>query len=221
MRILIIDDHPLMRDGLKTIIQTLDPRADVASQPSLSKGQDWLRNNAPVDLVLLDLGLPDTRGTESVKALKASDPKRCIVVISATSDQATIFSCLDSGASGFIPKTSSNDILISALRLILNGGVYVPSEAVKLRGAINRPVSPAMSVGLSDLAGQLSSIGLTERQLEVLDLIVKGLPNKSICRQLNLAEGTVKVHVSAILKALGVQTRTQAVVAAGKLGFGG
>ena len=122
---------------------------------------------------------------------------------------------LDAGAMGFIPKTSSNEVLLGALRLVLSGGVYLPAEVLRHSPApvlVSKSAMAAAGVGYRDL-------GLTERQAQVLALVVQGKPNKIVCRELNLAEGTVKIHVTAILKALGVANRTQAVIAVGKLGL--
>jgi DNA-binding NarL/FixJ family response regulator len=135
------------------------------------------------------------------------------VVLSAEIDRETILRCLDLGAAGYIPKTYHADVITHALRLIASGHVYVPREAIDPRRDANEPIR-LRSAG-SDPRG----LGLTDRQCDVLRLILRGLPNKLICRQLDLAEGTVKVHVSAVLRALGVRNRTQAVIAASRLGL--
>jgi len=124
---------------------------------------------------------------------------------------------IDAGAMGYIPKTSTTPILLNALRLVLSGGVYLPPEVLRRHGAI-APAAPQPAAGPAQLRDP-REIGLTERQAQVLALLVQGKPNKLICRELNLAEGTVKIHVTAVLKALGVTNRTQAVIAVGKLGL--
>jgi DNA-binding NarL/FixJ family response regulator len=129
-----------------------------------------------------------------------------VVVLSASEQPDTVMRALDAGAMGFIPKTSSNQVLLGALRLVLSGGVYLPAEVLR-----RSPIQAS--------AASYRDLGLTQRQAQVLALMVQGKPNKIICRELALAEGTVKIHVTAILKALDVTNRTQAVIAVGKLGL--
>ena len=133
--------------------------------------------------------------------LRREWPGMPVLVLSATHDQATVEHALDLGAMGFIPKTANTRVLLDALRLVLSGGVYVPAESTRANGAL-RPRSVTRP----------EQLGLTSRQADVLKLLVQGKPNKLICRDLRLSEGTVKVHVSAILRALNVHNRTQVVI---------
>ena len=168
-----------------------------------------------LDLILLDLALPGRDGFEVLRELRERYPSLPVVVLSASDQSEVVMRALDAGAMGFIPKTSSNEVLLGALRLVLSGGVYLPAEVLRHSPApvlVSKSATAAAGVGYRDL-------GLTERQAQVLALVVQGKPNKIICRELNLAEGTVKIHVTAILKALGVTNRTQAVIAVGKLGL--
>ena len=213
MKVLVVDDHPLICEALRQVLKALDADIDVLEAGA---GRDALAAAAKserLDLILLDLALPDADGFEVLRELRERHPSFPVVVLSASEQPETVMRALDAGAMGFIPKTSSNELLLGALRLVLSGGVYLPAEVLRQAPA------PALA-GKSAAAGTAyRDIGLTERQAQVLGLLVQGKPNKIICRELDLAEGTVKIHVTAILKALGVSNRTQAVIAVGKLGL--
>lgn len=213
VRVLIIDDHPLMRDAVSMTMDSIAPGSRIDLASSFAEARRMLAVNASYDFTLLDLNLPDSAGFEALKALRAQYPQLPTVVLSAETDRETILRCLDLGAAGYIPKTYHGDVISHALRLISSGHVYVPREAIDARREAQEPVR-ARPAG-----GDPRGLGLTDRQCDVLRLILRGLPNKLICRQLDLAEGTVKVHVSAVLRALGVRNRTQAVIAASRLGL--
>ena len=214
MRVLIVDDHPLMRGGVVAqLLESGEPPA-VEQAGCLADALRVLSTIGRVDLVLLDLNLPDTVGTAGVEAIRQRFPRVPVMVLSAAHDRATIDRCLRAGASGFLPKTAIGERLGAAVRAVAGGGLYVP------RDADGPPVragwgAPSWGPPRSDAR----DLGLTDRQSDVLKLILRGLPNKLIGRQLQLAEGTVKVHVSAVLRALGVRNRTQAVLAASRLGL--
>jgi len=215
LRVLVVDDHPLIREALRQVLKALDPAIILVEAAGMPEALAAADENERLDLILLDLTLPGADGFEALHALRERHPSFPVVVLSATERAETVMQALDAGAMGFIPKTSSNEVLLGALRLVLSGGVYLPAEVLRHSPApaIGSKSGPAgAEVGYRDL-------GLTERQAEVLALVVQGKPNKIICRELNLAEGTVKIHVTAILKALGVASRTQAVIAVGKLGL--
>lgn len=219
-RVLIIDDHPLMREALSLALLMPAGEFDVETAPTLQAGTARMREQA-FDVVMLDLGLPGCTGIDALHAARKVESDAAIAVVSSTNDPRTIVACLRDGADGFIPKTASREVMIHALRLIVDGGTFVPPEAIGSLGALAAEPAGAPAVRRSDAPGAVDprQLGLTERQIDVLRLILKGLPNKLICRQLQLAEGTVKVHVSAVLRALGVRSRTQAVVAAGRMGL--
>jgi DNA-binding NarL/FixJ family response regulator len=217
MKILAVDDHPLIRDALRQVLKVLDPDLHLISAASAHETLIEATANPDLNLVLLDLSLPDANGFEVLHQLREAHPGIPVVVLSATDDAATVMRALDDGAMGFIPKTSSNDVLLGALRLVLAGGVYLPTEVLR-HSTATHPHPPA-APGAPQLEVTCRDLGLTDRQAEVLALVVQGKPNKLICRNLNLAEGTVKIHISAILRALNVTNRTQAVVAVGKLGL--
>lgn len=212
MKVLIIDDHALIRDALARVLVSLDPDVTVfeAGEPELAF--QTIERESDLDLVLLDLSLPGMHGLTALKSLRAKHPAIAVVVVSATADRESVKQVLDAGAMGFIPKSSSNEVMKNALRLVLAGSVYVPPEMVG-RGAATQPIATEAAPGQR----KPSDIGLTERQAQILALIMDGQSNKRICRELNLAESTVKNQISAILKSLNATSRTQAVLAVGKL----
>lgn len=219
MKILVIDDHPLIREALRHVLRALDEGIELIEAQDLAEALEASRTHPDLRLMLLDLALPGTERFQALRELREQHPAIPVVVLSATDDPQVVRQALDLGAMGFIPKTSSNDILVGALRLVLAGGVYLPAEVLRTdpAGGLSRDwgVQPHAS-GESRSARDL---GLTQRQMQVLGLLIEGKPNKLICRQLQLAEATVKIHVTAILKTLGVSNRTQAVIAVSKLGL--
>jgi DNA-binding NarL/FixJ family response regulator len=226
MKILVVDDHPMMADALRMALGTLDREADVVCVGDLASALAATEAEPDYDLALLDLGLPDCAGPEALARLREERPYLPVVVVSGTSDPATIMAALDLGAMGFIPKTSSREVLLNAVRLVASGGIYVPVEALKARAAREAPAGaagahPEAAAVAAPAAGGVNpeQLGLTPRQADVLSLVLKGLPNKLIARKLDIAEGTVKVHVSAVLQALKVSTRTQALIEATRMGL--
>ncbi len=216
MKILVVDDHPLICEALRQVLQALDRELELLDASTCAEALDLTRRNQDISLILLDLALPGVDGFEALRQLRDGFPGIPVVVLSASEQPETVLRAIDGGAMGFIPKTSSSQLLISALRLVLSGGIYLPPEVLGKHQAI------APATQLPGSPAQLRSpreIGLTERQSQVLALVVQGKPNKLISRDLDLAEGTVKINVTAILKALGVTNRTQAVIAVSKLGM--
>ncbi|MEN9773632.1 MAG: hypothetical protein RL322_702 [Pseudomonadota bacterium] len=212
-RFLLIDDHPIVCDAMRYALEAVSPGAQIDYAPSFAEGRRLLAEARPCDGVLLDLGLPDIDGFDALKRLREQRPGVPIVILSAEADRDTILHCLELGAHGFIPKSAHHDVIRHALRLVAAGHMYVPREVIRGEWNVAPRVTPR---GAQRDPG---SLGLTGRQCDVLRLILKGLPNKLICRELDLAEGTVKIHVSAVLRALGARNRTQAVVAANQLGL--
>jgi DNA-binding NarL/FixJ family response regulator len=200
MRILVVDDHPLIQVALKLVLEELDASLELFQAHDAPAARSVLAVSPEVDLIVLDLTLPGCDGFDFLRELRRDWPGVPVLVLSATHDRATIEAALDMGAMGFIPKTANAPLLLAAMRLVLAGGIYVPTESSGVEGLGPRPVARA------------SELGLTLRQADVLKLLVQGKPNKLICRDLRLSEGTVKVHVSAILRALNVHTRTQVVI---------
>jgi DNA-binding NarL/FixJ family response regulator len=227
MKILIVDDHPLIREALRHVLKALDAEIELVEAANSAEAFAALDGTADIRLILLDLGLPDIDGFEALAQLRTRHPETPIVVLSATESADVVTRAIDGGAMGFIPKTASNQLLLNALRIVLAGGVYLPAEILRMRasggvpGRTDSGATPAAPAAGSP-AEKLRSprdFGFTARQSDVLALLVQGKPNKLICRELNLAEGTVKVHVTAILKALNVTNRTQAVIAVSRLGL--
>jgi DNA-binding NarL/FixJ family response regulator len=200
MKILVIDDHPLIQEALKHVLTELDAALDLVQAEDASDAHAALSSAPDTELIVLDLTLPRSDGFELLSELRRDWPGIPLLVLSATHDRATVERALDLGAMGFIPKTANTRVLIDALRLVLSGGVFVPPDCPGTGSARPRAVARA------------EDLGLTLRQSDVLRLLVQGKPNKLICRDLSLSEGTVKVHVSAILRALNVHTRTQVVI---------
>ncbi len=201
MKILVVDDHPLIQEALQHVLAALDPALELIQAQDASEAHAALSREPDTDLILLDLALPGSDGFELLGDLRREWPGMPVLVLSATHDRATVEHALDLGAMGFIPKTANTRVLLEALQLVLSGGVYVPTESARPNGAVRpQPVT------------RPDQLGLTLRQADVLKLLVQGKPNKLICRDLRLSEGTVKVHVSAILRALNVRNRTQVVI---------
>jgi DNA-binding NarL/FixJ family response regulator len=217
MRILVVDDHPLMADALRLALTTLERRAEVQTAPDLESALRMASATPEFDLVMLDLGLPGCSGVQALERFRELFPALPVVVISGSNEIGNISAALEIGAMGYIPKSYPRNVLLNAVRLVVSGGIYVPVEALKARGeeasadATSRPAAPGRTM--------LSELGLSPRQTEVLSLLLKGLPNKLIARKLDISENTTKIHVSAVLHALGVSTRTQALIAANRLGL--
>lgn len=199
------------------MLQALDRRIELVEAQTCDEALDLTRRHQDIALILLDLALPGADGFEALRQFREEFPGIPVVVVSAFDQLEFVTRAIDTGAMGFIPKTSSTQILLNALRLVLSGGVYLPAELLRRHDSIP-PLTPQPPTSPPQLRDP-REIGLTQRQSQVLTLLVQGKPNKIICRELNLAEGTVKIHVTAILKALGVTNRTQAVIAVSKLGF--
>jgi DNA-binding NarL/FixJ family response regulator len=195
-KVLLVDDHAFLRDALAEVMLRYFPRAQVLQVGTLQAARCLLGEHADLDLVLLDLSLPDGDGLQALPALRQSTAA-WIVVMSADERIETVNAALDAGAAGYLPKTLGGDEMLAAVRRVLDGGVYVPALAI---GA-----NPA-------LASLRSEPMLSPRQREVLALLVAGAANKVIARELDIGEATVKSHVAAIFEEFGVTSRTQVVV---------
>ncbi len=211
MKFLVVDDHALIRDAMREVLLALRPVAQVLEAADVRQALGLLDAHADVDLVLLDLQLPDGDGLDVLEDINRLHPAVPVVMLSGRQDPDTMRRALGRGAQGFIPKTEPRKVLAGALELVLAGGVYVPMAAL---GAATAPVA-----GPTAGPPTPASAGLTDRQVDVLALLMQGMNNKVICRALGLAEPTVKNHVSAILKVLGVASRAEAVLAVRRLGW--
>ena len=214
MKFLVVDDHALIREALRGVLVELQRDAIVLEAGTCGEAMALIRQHADLSLMLLDLKLPDRDGFDVMAELREHHPALSVVMLSAFSDRDNVIKALDGGALGFIPKTGSRDVLVSALRLVLAGGVYIPPDI--LNSAPAATAEPGQTAARRPSPAEL---GLTERQVDVLALMMQGKSNKLICRALDLAEPTVKNHVSAILKALNVSNRTEAVLAVAALGW--
>ena len=208
-RLVIADDHPLFRGALREAVSGLFERTEIAEAGSFDEVATLLDQGGEVDLILLDLTMPGVRGFSGLMFLRAQYPSVPIVVVSANDDPAVIRRCMDFGASGFIPKTLGIEDMRDAIMRVLKGGVWTPPDVDLDRGADAE--AAAMMARLATL---------TPQQVRVLMMLSEGLLNKQIAYELSVSEATVKAHVSAILQKLGVDSRTQAVIAAAKIELG-
>jgi DNA-binding NarL/FixJ family response regulator len=205
INVLFIDDHPLYRKALLEIVRELAKTVNSFEAASISEALELISSNSEFDLVLLDLNLPDAKGLMTLLPIIQSVDNCPVVIISANSNKSLIMGTLNSGARGYIQKSSSNDVIKNALIFVMNGGTYIPSEVL----------------------GDFSETGvrldinntITRRQDDVLQLMAQGLSNKEISQHLGIAETTVRVHVSDIIRHFQAHNRTDAVVLAQKFGF--
>jgi DNA-binding NarL/FixJ family response regulator len=207
--LLIADDHPLFRGALREAVNGLFDRADIAEAGTFEEVTELLERGGDVDLILLDLRMPGVRGFSGLMYLRAQYPSLPIVVVSANDDPAVIRRCMEFGASGFIPKTLGVEALRQAVAQVLRGEVWTPPDV-----DLQRDTDVESAAVIARLAT------LTPQQVRVLMMLSGGLLNKQIAYELGVSEATVKAHVSAILQKLGVESRTQAVIAAGKIEAG-
>jgi DNA-binding NarL/FixJ family response regulator len=224
MKILIVDDHALIRDALQGVLKKLQRGVTVLEASDSQQAFDIIAGNADINLILLDLTLPDRDGLSVLTELRERYPAIGVVVLSALQDHVNVTKVLDLGASGFIPKSAKPKVMETALQLIFAGGVYIPPEIRPPTGFAEAAPSQQPEYRASENHAsenrQIASPAdhkLSERQLDVLALIMQGHSNKAICRWLNLAEPTVKNHVTALLRTFNVPNRTALVVAVNKL----
>ena len=215
IKVLVVDDHPLILEALRHVLIQLEADVLVLDASTAEAGRQLIDGHPDADLLLLDLTLHGSDGFELLGDLRAAHPAVPVVVLSASERHVDMLRALDMGAMGYIPKSATKNVMLQALRLVLSGGIYVPAGAIG-----HDPAAGRMAPGPATPAPRPSprELGITDRQAEVLACILQGLPNKLICRRLDLAEGTVKIHVAAILRALNVHNRTQAVIEASRLG---
>ncbi|MGQ3053238.1 MAG: response regulator [Roseateles sp.] len=237
MRVLLVDDHTLFREGIALLLRPLVQPLETWEAGSCEEAFRLIEERGAAELVLMDLGLPGASGLEGVQRLREAHPGMPVVVMSSADDKETVLAALDAGAMGFIPKSATSAVMIGALKLILAKGIYLPpsvflaarnpapaaapsaaptAAVMPMRAAM----SPAGPEAPADAPGRRPvDLGLTPRQAEVLHLLLQGKPAKLIARELDLSLSTVKAHTSAVLRALNVTTRTQAIVAAGRIGL--
>ena len=208
-KIIIVDDHPLFRGALKQALTSSFEAAEIVEAGSLDELTDKLGQGGDVDLVLLDLTMPGVQGLSGLLFLRAQHPEIPVVIVSANEDPVVIRRSIDFGASGFVPKSQPVDQIRKAVKRVLDGEIWVPAD-IDLTVRTDKEAA--------DLAGRLST--LTPQQVRVLMMLGEGLLNKQIAFKLGVSEATIKAHVSAILQKLGVDSRTQAVIAINKIDSG-
>lgn len=227
MKVLLVDDHPLILAALQAVIQGFGDDVTVVCAGSAKAARRMLEDDRDFDLVLLDLQLGDANGFDVLPELRHRYPALPIVVVSASDRASDVIRAIDLGAMGFVPKRASNDTLFEALRLVMSGGIYVPSMTLGLDNhappggdtvpGVMRQVGAAASETPHQTVPSLDSLGLTTRQMDVLAHLLQGKPNKLIAKEMKLSVETVKDHVAAVLRALGVNSRTQAVLAVSQM----
>ena len=209
-KILLADDHAVFRNGLKLVLADLDPEAIISEAEDYTSALEIAKAEDEFDLALIDLTMPGMDDFAGLTALCEELTNVPVVVVSASDEQSNVRRALQCGASGYIPKSLNASIIVNALRLVVSGGFYLPPS---LLGC-----DPSIDSAPTDIE-EKAEVQLTPRQTDVLGLLSRGLSNKEIARELDLAEGTVKLHVTALLKVLGVANRTHAVVKAVSLGL--
>ncbi len=209
MRVLVVDDHPLIREGLSDLLRRLNPGAEVDEATSAEQALALLARGIPFALALIDLNLPGADGMSLLAAVRRDCPETPVVVLSGNDSRENVMTAIEAGAMGFISKRTSTAVLVGALQLVLAGGIYIPPQALADGEAVQRSEQSAVLA---------ADIGLTQRQAEILALLVQGKPNKLVCRALGISDSTVKAHISSVLRTLGVDNRTEAVIKIGRLG---
>lgn len=207
MKILIADDHALFRDGLAMRLEEINHDIVLLQAPTFSQAAKILDKENDINMIIVDLDMPDMRWEDGVEELKKKAPRASMVVISASEDIRNIRKILTTGIKGYIPKRSDPKIMHNALKLILEGGTYIPPALIE-----NSNESTSNNY-------RHNGKTLTNRQSQVLDLIAQGKSNKQIAYEMGVSEATVKLHINALLRSLKVNNRTQAVVTAQKLGL--
>jgi DNA-binding NarL/FixJ family response regulator len=218
VKVLVVDDHALIREAMRGVIRDIEDDATILEASSCSQAIQAIEQNADLDLIVLDLNLPDRDGFSMLRELGERYPAVPVVVLSGQQDHASVSKALDLGALGYMPKSGKREVMVSALQLVFAGGTYIPPE-ILARDEPSRSSPGEKEPAIRRQVLSFSDLGLTDRQVDVLTLMMQGKSNKAICRALNLAEPTVKNHVTAILKALDVSSRTEAVIAMNQLGL--
>jgi DNA-binding NarL/FixJ family response regulator len=220
MKVLVVDDHALIRQGMKPVLGQLagpGETVEVLEAGNYAEALERIAATPDLDLVLLDLRMPGVSGFVALADIEDRHPDLPVVIMTGDEEPELVREAFERGALGFIPKSSPPPVILAALRLVLSGGTYVPPQV--MASTAPRPAAPPNVKTFAADPAIAVSLGLTPRQSDVLTLLLAGKSNKVISRDLNLAEGTVKNHVAAVLKALDVDTRVQAVIAAARLGL--
>ena len=220
MKVLIADDHRLIIEGVKLKLAELDPAVETVVAMNLDELDRMAEAHADsLDLALVDITMPGTQGHQHVNRLRAQAPALPVIVLSGSEDVDLMRSLMEIGVLGFIPKAYSPEVMLSAIRLVLAGGIYIPPLLLANAQAQGWQPAEAAAPSPADPARGIDGLRklLTERQIDVMRLLSQGKPNKLIARDLGISEGTVKIHLAAIFRALNVRNRVEAVVASRKL----
>lgn len=210
MKVILADDHALFRDGFALLLQQHEPEVECKVGNSYDDALALLQGHPDTDILMLDLNMPGMCGVASVQQVQQMFPGLPVIILTGEESRSQMEALLAAGAAGYIPKSSSAGVMISAIRLVIAGGIYVPPQMLGPSG-LGAPTRGGVEID--------GATHLTERQLQVLRLLAIGKSNKLICRELNLGEGTIKVHLSAIYRALNVSNRTEAAMEAQRLGL--
>ena len=222
LRIVIADDHALVRGGLGILIRTLHPGTQIIECNDYAKVLKALDDEESIDLLLIDLMMPGMETSDSIQHICGRWPDVPVVVVSVREDMQIIRQALREGAAGYIPKTSTPDVTLNAIRLVLSGGIYIPPDALELRGAVQDPDLPPVRAPKTPMEVKPpGDFPLTNRQADVLSRIADGKSNKEVGEELGLTAGTIKMHLSRIYKVLKAKSRTDAVAKYAKLRNGG
>ena len=214
LKLLIVDDHTLFVDAMKHVLVKLDDQVNILDANDCEKALQLAEQHPDLNLVLLDLNMPGMHGLDALRIFVERFPLLPVVALTASDERSDMQTVIDEGAMGFIHKSTQEKVMLSALQLVLSGGVYIPRELVQK--AASAPSTSVQALTPEELAKKL---GLTPRQFDVLCYLLGGHANKVIARQLDLTEATVKAHVTAIMKALNVEKRAQVPMALENLGF--
>ncbi len=220
MKILIADDHELFLNGLEFVLGTEFKDAKIVTAKSYTEIFERLKKETDFDLIVTDLAMPGSNWIEALDKMHEEAKDVPIIIISAVFDKEILQRTLEVGVAGYIPKSSSNAVIMSAINLVLAGGVYIPKELLSNKidnNELTQEIKRLKSLSENEL--KKGDKKLTPRQIDVIKAIGRGLPNKLIAYELGLTEGTVKVHITVILKILGVTNRTAALMEAVKQGY--
>jgi DNA-binding NarL/FixJ family response regulator len=220
LKILVVDDHALVREGLRQVLRGLDENVEVLEAPHCARAFALAAAHADLDLVLLDYHLPDMDGLSALDVLRDRHPELPVFILSGSANPQIMGQVLAKGAAGFMTKSSMSEELLVALRLVLNGDIYVPVELQSARSLASSSSNAATSSTTADTSIRAQQAPqFTSRQLAVLQQLMDGRSNRQISQSLSMSEETVKTHVSSILRGFDVHTRMQAVLAAGRYGY--
>ncbi|MDD5384982.1 MAG: response regulator transcription factor [Gallionella sp.] len=215
MKILLMDDHALFRDGMRYVLQQLPEAVEILEAGNFHDGMKLAAQHPELDLALLDLNMPGSEGPISIRFFHQRYPHIPVVVVSGEEGRGYMEKVMNYGAMGFVCKSSAAPVMLSALNLVLSGGVYIPPQMLRQPGAMAEK-QPEM---IDRRSLNTNEYGLTQRQMQVLSHLAAGLSNKEIAEAINLAEGTVKIHVAAVYQTLRVSNRMEAARMAEKLGL--